>query len=161
MRFRLDAPHYIDDMYLEPGTEVGDGTGIPFRFRNDSNIVRPDGSRVIVKAGQPMLPSISMTPLDDEGRAMYRERFGETPPDRDPVERIPLMGNVKTSDNIQPSKSPIPGAVGPTAVPPNKPSAQAGPQGPVPGDPDNKQPTPGAGPAASTTPASPGPGDKK
>lgn len=51
MRFKLLAQHYIDDRLLEPGTEVGDGTSVPFRF--------PDGSR--------MVPSTEMEGVDEEG----------------------------------------------------------------------------------------------
>ena len=158
MKFRLDAPHFIDDMYLEPGTEVGDGTGIPFRFTKDSNTVRPDGKRVIVKAGERMHPSVAMTPLDDEAKAVYRERFGEVPPVHDPVDRIPLMGNVKDSSTTQPGKSPIPGAKGPTASP-NKPPANP-PGGPVPGAPDNKV-VESKGPTVAAPPTPPSPGPEK
>jgi len=181
-KYRLETPHYIDDMYLETGTEVGDGTGIPFRYIRDSNTVRPDGKRTIVKAGDMREPSIAMTPLDDDAKEAYRKRFGEVPPERDPLERIPIMGNVQSTENIQPGKSPIAGAKGPTATPPgqqtlagkpmpqpvnppNKPPATANPAtGPVPGAPDNRvaeartgtvsgQPTP-----ASPAPSGPGSG---
>lgn len=161
MKFKLDAPHFINDMLLEAGTEVGDGTGIPFRFERDSNTVRPDGKRVIVKKGDRMLPSIAMTPLDAEGEKAYRERFGEVPPAVDPVDRIPIMGNVKDSSTTQPSMNAIAGAKGPTLNPnsPNKPSAQADAKtGPVPGAADNKV-AESKGPTAHSekTPASPAP----
>lgn len=37
MRYRLETPHYINDVYCAAGTEIGDGTavmfdGIPSRF---------------------------------------------------------------------------------------------------------------------------------
>lgn len=53
MRFKLLSQHYIDDRLLEPGTEVGDGCAVPFRF--------PDGSR--------MVPSTEMEGVDEEGIA--------------------------------------------------------------------------------------------
>ena len=158
MKYRLEAPHYIDDMYLETGTEVGDGCGVPFRFARDSNTVRPDGQRVIVKAGDRMIPSIAMFPLDKEAEEEYKAKFGATPPNRDPLERIPIMPNVKTSENTQPSPGSIPGAKGPTANPAvtparvpgqgepkppessNKPPVPPSKDGPVPGGPDNSGP---------------------
>lgn len=161
MKYRLDAPHFIDDMYLETGSEVGDDTGIPFRFARDSNTVRPDGKRVVVKKGDRMLPSIAMTPLDDEAKREYKERFGAEPPDVDPTQRIPIMGNVKSSENIQPGRNPIPKAIGPTVnpnplKPGDKPPAMPPPgQGPQPGAPDNRSP-------GASTPHAPSPtGEKK
>jgi hypothetical protein len=32
-RYRLLSPHYINDMLLEAGTEVGEGTQVPFSGR--------------------------------------------------------------------------------------------------------------------------------
>jgi hypothetical protein len=174
MKWRLDAPHYINDMYLESGTEIGDDTGIPFRFERDSNTVRPDGKRVVVKKGERMLPSIAMTPLDDEAKKVYQERYGEVPPDVDPTQRIPIMGNVQSSENIQPGKSPIPGAIGPTADPnagkagtattpkpaaPGKAEPDARPkvgETPTPGAPDNRS-TGAAIPSTASAPPSPAP----
>lgn len=119
MKFRLDAPHYIDDMYLERGTEIGDGTGISFRFQRNSNTVRPDGKRNIVKAGDRMIPSVAMIPLDDEAKAAYKERFGELPMILDPVDRnVPLMGNVHQTPTTEPGRAPPVGAKGPTASAP-------------------------------------------
>lgn len=56
MRFKLLVTHYIDDQLLEAGTEIGDGTSVPFRY--------PDNS--------PRTPSPEgqMEGLDDEGKAM-------------------------------------------------------------------------------------------
>lgn len=54
MRFRLLAVHYIDDRLLDPGTEVGDGCAIPFRY--------PDGKM--------RLPSTEMEGVDEESQAV-------------------------------------------------------------------------------------------
>jgi hypothetical protein len=161
MQYRLEAPHFINDMYLEKGTVVGDDTGIPYRYPRASNTVRPDGKRVRVNEGDPMSPSIAMFPLDAEAKAAYKEKFGDTPDDPDPVERIPVMGNVKSTEHIQPGQSPIRGAVGPTTdpnrKPGDKPSTQPKPgEAPKPGAPDNRSPGPG-GPQTGQAPPSPAP----
>lgn len=77
MKFRLDAQHYINDRLLEPGHIIGDETDVPMVLAN----------------GEPMKPSVNMTPLDDEAWNLFRETFpGTRPPDRDPTKAIPLRG---------------------------------------------------------------------
>lgn len=53
MRFKLLAPHYIDDRLLEAGEVIGEGTQVPFTY--------PDGS--------PRTPSPEMEGLDEESAA--------------------------------------------------------------------------------------------
>ena len=77
MKFRLDAQHYLHDRLLEAGTEIGEDVGIP--------MVLPNGER--------MKPSVYMTPLDEEAKALFSETFpGTKLPERDPTKAIPLRG---------------------------------------------------------------------
>jgi len=92
MRFRLLAVHYIDDRLLEPGTEVGDGTSVPFRY--------PDGKM--------RLPSTEMEGVDEEGRAAVAAVQSRSfPLFTDLNATLPLDPNANVSD-------PMPGD--PTAV---------------------------------------------
>lgn len=78
MLFRLDTQHYINDRLLEPGHIIGDNTDVP----------------MILPNGDPVLPSVNMTPLDDEARAAFKDRFpGSRMPERDPTKAIPLRGS--------------------------------------------------------------------
>lgn len=82
MKFRLDAQHYIHDRLLEPNTIIGDETDIPMVLAN----------------GDPLKPSVNMTPLDDEARALFKETFpGSRLPERDPTKAIPLRGTGDTA----------------------------------------------------------------
>ncbi len=77
MKFRLDSKHYINDRLLEPGHIIGDETDVPMVLPN----------------GDPIKPSVNMTPLDDEAWALYKETFpGARLPERDPTKAIPLRG---------------------------------------------------------------------
>jgi hypothetical protein len=77
-RFRLDAQHYINDRLLEPGHIVGDDTDVPLVAAN----------------GEPIKPSVSMTPLDEDAWALFNETFpGARRPDRDPTKAIPIRGS--------------------------------------------------------------------
>jgi hypothetical protein len=77
MKFRLDTQHYINDRLLEPGHIIGDETDVPMVLPN----------------GDPLKPSVNMTPLDDEAWSFFRETFpGVRRPDRDPTKAIPLRG---------------------------------------------------------------------
>lgn len=77
MLFRLDTQHYIHDRLLEPGHIIGDNTDIA--------MVNADGS--------PLIPSRSMTPMDDEAWSLFNETFpGTRRPERDPTKAIPLRG---------------------------------------------------------------------
>jgi hypothetical protein len=70
-RYRLTGDHYINDMLLPGGTEIGDGT--PFAF------VDPDG--------RPIPPSQQMQPLNEAAEAEMRKvanRVGN------PVDSIPI-----------------------------------------------------------------------
>lgn len=53
MRFKLTAPHYINDRLLDEGYIVGEGTDVPF----------------LDKAGNSLPPSDYMEGLDDESKA--------------------------------------------------------------------------------------------
>ena len=78
MRFRLDAQHYINDRLLEPGHIIGDGTDVPMMLVN----------------GQPLEPSVHMTPLDAEATAFFMKHYpGSTMPERDPMKAIPISAN--------------------------------------------------------------------
>jgi hypothetical protein len=77
MRFRLDTQHYLNDRLLEPGHIIGDGTDMPMVLPN----------------GQPMKPSVNMTPLDDDAWKLFNETFpGTHRPERDPTKAIPIRG---------------------------------------------------------------------
>jgi hypothetical protein len=77
MKFRLDAQHYINDRLLEPGHIIGDETDMPMVLPN----------------GEPIKPSVNMTPLDDEAWSLFRDTFpGVRRPERDPTKAIPLRG---------------------------------------------------------------------
>jgi hypothetical protein len=86
MRYRLDEDHYdSDSMQLLPtGTEVGDGCPNLWRY--------PETSPNKSLAGKPRPPSRAMTPLDDEARREYKEKFEGEAPDRDPTKAVPLTG---------------------------------------------------------------------
>ena len=79
MKFRLDAQHYINDRLLEPGHIIGDETDVPMVLAN----------------GEPMKPSVNMTPLDGEAAQLMRDTFpGVKLADaRDPTKAIPLRGS--------------------------------------------------------------------
>lgn len=85
MKYRLDDKHYADDKLLEPGTEVGDGCEVPWRYAAENKVLG-------IKAGQAMPPSVSMTPIDDEAKKIYTTHFGGVLPERDPTKAIPIMG---------------------------------------------------------------------
>jgi hypothetical protein len=82
MKFRLDEQHYINDRLLEPGHIIGDQTDVPMVLAN----------------GDPMKPSRSMTPLDDEAWGLFNETFpGTRRPERDPTKAIPIRGSGDTA----------------------------------------------------------------
>lgn len=77
MKFRLDTQHYINDRLLEPGHIIGDETDVPLVLPN----------------GDPIKPSVNMTPLDDEAWGLFQDTFpGTRRPERDPTKAIPLRG---------------------------------------------------------------------
>lgn len=77
MKFRLDTQHYINDRLLEPGHIIGDETDVPMVLAN----------------GDPIVPSVNMTPLDDEAWKCFQDAFpGTKRPERDPTKAIPLRG---------------------------------------------------------------------
>ncbi len=92
MRFRLDVQHYRDDKLIEAGTEVGDDCEITWRDAK----------------GAAYPPSLGMTPLDAEAKAMVKDTYGTPAPERDPTKSIPLQG---TGDKVkvQPPGVPRPG----------------------------------------------------
>ncbi len=75
MRFRLDTAHYFPgDIYLNEGTEIGDGTDYPI----------PDGWR----------PPASAVPLDAEAKTLYKDTGKDRPHWTDiPEENIPIHPN--------------------------------------------------------------------
>lgn len=77
MKFRLDTQHYMNDRLLEPGHVIGDDTDVPMVLPN----------------GDPVKPSVNMTPLDDEAWGLFGDTFpGVKRPERDPTKAIPLRG---------------------------------------------------------------------
>lgn len=99
MKYRLDAVHYIDDKELPIGFEIGDDTPVPYRHTHDV----PDGRGGVFKAGTPIVPSRSMTPLDDEAKKLFRQTFGTDAPERDFSKAIPIQGTGSEA------KAPVPG----------------------------------------------------
>lgn len=82
MKFRLDAPHYINDRLLEAGHIIGDETDVPMVLPN----------------GEPLKPSVSMSPLDEEAVVVFKNTFpGSRLPERDPTKAIPLRGSGDTA----------------------------------------------------------------
>ncbi len=82
MKFRLDTQHYINDRLIEPGHVIGDETDIPMVLPN----------------GEPMKPSVNMTPLDEEAWKLFQDTFpGTRRPERDPTKAIPLRGTGDTA----------------------------------------------------------------
>lgn len=116
MKYRLDEDHHIDEMIVPAGTVIGDDTDHPFRaLKDDSKIGR--------KAGDPLPPSVAMTPLDKEAQDLFNREYGEDKPDHDPTKSIPLTG----ADNAPK----VPGISGPKADP----KGYGGPVNPAPKDP--------------------------
>lgn len=107
MKFRLDAQHAMFDRLLEPGTVIGDEeTGFPMVHSN----------------GEPMKPSVYMTPLDDEARDLFKETFpGARMPERDPTKAIPLRGTGDVAKSPPVITTPAP--VEPAATKPATPVA--------------------------------------
>lgn len=64
MKYRLTAPHYIEDRVLPAGTVIGEGTEFPFLL--------PDGT--------PRPPSTEMEGLDDESIAAVKAVIDKTLP---------------------------------------------------------------------------------
>lgn len=100
MKFRLNADHYICDMILPEGTEIGDETTVPFRYSD----------------GSAMPPSREMIALDDEAKKMIAKHFPEGKPPADPTKPIPLQGTF--SEAKVPAKVPTPQVPPLTAAPP-------------------------------------------
>lgn len=73
-QFRLLSTHYIDDMLLEEGTIIGEGTKVPF--------LHPDGS--------PRLPSSEMEGLDPAAQAEVDKIAARTDWGTNPVESLPV-----------------------------------------------------------------------
>lgn len=94
MKFRLDSQHYINDRLLEPGYVIGDETDI----------------LMVLPNGDPMKPSVNMTPLDNEAMALFKETFPTArPPERDPTKAIPLRGTGDSAKSpaLMPATAPV------------------------------------------------------
>ena len=96
MKWRLDEQHYDSDAMklLEVGTVVGDGCENEWRY--------PDTAVPKELRGKPRPPSRAMSPMDDEAKKAWFDKFGGEAPERDPTAAIPLTtvprdaaGNVK------------------------------------------------------------------
>lgn len=85
MRLLLETDHYVDDQLLEKGMEVGDGPNAVHDWRRKKDYKN-------FKAGQHLPPSVSMLPLDEEGRKLMKDHYGDNIPDRDPTASIPIQG---------------------------------------------------------------------
>lgn len=73
MKFRILTDHYWNDVYIEEGTIVGDGTSYPMPI---SRYYDP-ATRTWIEA--PSAPSMHMEPLDDEAREAYVARMAKLP----------------------------------------------------------------------------------
>ena len=79
-QFRLLAQHYINDMLLEEGTIIGEGTQVPF--------THPDGS--------PRPPSLDMEGLDAATKAEVEKIQAAAQWGKNPIEHLPMtMGEGK------------------------------------------------------------------
>src|SRR5437870_1095022 len=101
MKWRLEAPHHIDEQVLEEGMIIGDETQWPYRVvKEDKKLGR--------KPGDHLPPSTNMTPMDEEARAAWRTKFGDEPIDRDPFKSVPLTGAQNAPMVKGPAAKPIP-----------------------------------------------------
>jgi hypothetical protein len=91
MKWQLLEPHHIDEQVLPAGTIIGDDTQWPFRATRDEKKNRYGGG-LDQKIGDPLRPSLAMTPMDDEARKVYDDVFGGEIPEVDPTKSIPLTG---------------------------------------------------------------------
>lgn len=95
MKWRLTAPHHIDEQVLPVGTIIGDDTSWPHRARLDD-------PRIGRKAGDPLPPSNDMQPLDNEAKKLYEEVYGTSGAfPSDPTASIPLTG-AENSPKVRP-----------------------------------------------------------
>jgi hypothetical protein len=113
MRYRLDADHYDEFNLLPAGTIVGDGCEVSWKYLP---IVADPKLRNTYKP-----PSMEMTPLDEEARKAYNDRFGLIPPDKDPTNKIPLF-SVDPSDTGSAAPHTIAFTGKPTIAPPGRPN---------------------------------------
>jgi hypothetical protein len=126
MRYRLDADHYDEFNLLPAGTIVGDGCEVSWKYL--PTVADPK----LRNTYKP--PSMEMTPLDEEARQAYNERFGLVPPEKDPTNKIPLFGGIDPSDTGSAAPHTIAFTGKPTVAPPGRPN-------PAPNNPTEK-PTP-------------------
>jgi len=107
MKWRLDEAHYDSDAMqtLETGTIVGDGCANEWRY--------PETAADKTLRGKPRPPSRSMTPLDDEAKVAWEDKFGDKdpPPPHDPTKPIPIttaardaQGNIKAAQPRPPGQ---------------------------------------------------------
>lgn len=102
MKFRLLTQHYANDMLLEEGTIVGDGTPYSWTLFNR--------------------PSINMEPLDDAASVAYKERMKQYTLTPVPIEIMKPPGAIATGQRI--------GGLGPAAPPRAQTAADLPGQGP-------------------------------
>lgn len=77
MKFRLDSQHYINDRLLEPGHIIGDQTDCAF----------------VDAEGEPMKPSMQMTPLDGDAKSLFEKTFPNTKLTKNALDNISLRMN--------------------------------------------------------------------
>jgi hypothetical protein len=114
MRYRLDADHYDEFNLLPAGTIVGDGCEVSWKYL--PTVADPK----LRNAYKP--PSMEMTPLDDEAKRAYNERFGSVPFEKDPTNKISLFGGINPSDTGSAAPHTIAFTGKPTVAPPGRPN---------------------------------------
>ncbi|SRR6266446_7343820 len=124
MKWQLLEPHHIDEQVLSPGTIIGDDTQWPYRAaKEDRKIGR--------KVGDALPPSRAMTPMDDEARKIFYEKFGGEIPETDPTKSIPLTGAEGSPKVAGPGQRPPPFKQEPVNPAP-EPAPQTGIEAPTP-----------------------------
>ncbi len=124
MKWQLLEPHHIDEQVLNPGTIIGDETQWPYRAtKEDRKIGR--------KVGDALPPSRAMTPMDDEARKVFYEKFGGEIPETDPTKSIPLTGAEGSPKVAGPGQRPPPFKQEPANSAP-EPAPQTGIEAPAP-----------------------------
>jgi hypothetical protein len=97
MRWKLTTEHYINDMILQPGTEIGDGTGIEFKGRPSLHMEPADkeaeewlkaNPNWFVKSGRPIPMEIIKAP----NSLLSGQRPGGLGPKAESAVQVPGQG---------------------------------------------------------------------
>lgn len=125
MRYRLNETHYDEMAELPAGTEVGDGTGVTWKY--------PETIDNVALRGKYKPPARSMTPLDDEAKKAYAEYFKTDAPNPDP-DKKPTVFSSDPSASGTAAPSTGPAFTGKPIAPPARPN-------PAPNNPTEKAKT--------------------